>query len=84
MLLAIVGDVVGSDDGFDSHRAEDCVPFTHRRAFGTDDTVCTIAVADALVYDHPPALALKTWGRRYWANGDWSARFPVRPSRAIA
>ena len=35
-----------------NYRAKDFKPFFHRRAFYTDDTVCTIAVADA----HPLVL----------------------------
>jgi hypothetical protein len=44
----------------------------HAEARFTDDTVCTVAVADALVDDRHPGHALKHWGRRYWENGGWS------------
>jgi ADP-ribosyl-[dinitrogen reductase] hydrolase len=75
MLGAIIGDIVGSVYEFDNHRAKGFLPLFHRRAFFTDDTVCTIAVAEALLRDQHPALALKSWGRRYWDNGGWGGRF---------
>lgn len=75
MLGAIIGDIVGSVYEFDNHRAKTFDPFFHPRAFYTDDTVCTIAVADALINKRPPAEALKDWGRRYWDNGGWGGMF---------
>ena len=66
MLGAIIGDIVGSVYEFNNYRAKDFTPFFHPKAFFTDDTVCTIAVADALVNeDKDPALTLLEWGRRY-------------------
>ena len=75
MLGAIIGDIVGSVYEFRNHRAKTFEPFFHRQSSFTDDTVCTIAVADALVNDRHPAAALKDWGRRYWDNGGWGQRF---------
>ena len=49
MLGAIIGDIAGSVYEFNNYRAKDFQPFFHPKAFFTDDTVCTIAVADALV-----------------------------------
>jgi ADP-ribosyl-[dinitrogen reductase] hydrolase len=77
MLGAIIGDIVGSVYEFNNYRAKDFQPLFHRKAFFTDDTVCTIAVADALVYDRHPALALKDWGQRYWENGGWGRSFAL-------
>ncbi|WP_297832062.1 ADP-ribosylglycohydrolase family protein [Thermomonas sp.] len=77
MLGAVIGDIVGSVYEFDNHRAKDFQPFFHPQAFFTDDTVCTIAVADALLDDKDPAVALREWGRRYWSNGGWGQRFAV-------
>jgi ADP-ribosylglycohydrolase len=77
MLGAIIGDIVGSVYEFHNHRFKGFSPFLHPNAFYTDDTVCTIAVADALVHDRHPALALKDWGRRYWDNGGWGQRFAL-------
>jgi ADP-ribosylglycohydrolase len=77
MLGAIIGDIVGSVYEFNNYRAKDFTPFFHRRAFFTDDTVCTIAVADALVNARHPAEALKDWGTRYWENGGWGRSFAL-------
>ena len=77
MLGAIIGDIVGSVYEFNNYRAKNFTPFFHRRAFYTDDTVCTIAVADALINERHPGEALKEWGQRYWENGGWGGRFAV-------
>jgi ADP-ribosylglycohydrolase len=77
MLGAIIGDIVGSVYEFRNHRSKVFEPFFHPNAFYTDDTVCTVAVADALVNDRHPAQALKDWGRRYWDNGGWGQRFAM-------
>jgi hypothetical protein len=75
MLGAIIGDIVGSVYELRNHRAKTFRPFFHPQSSFTDDTVCTIAVADALVNDRDPAESLKDWGRRYWDNGGWGQRF---------
>ena len=75
MLGAIIGDIVGSVYEFNNYRAKDFTPFFHPKAFFTDDTVCTVAVADALTAQTDPAVALRTWGRRYENNGGWGIRF---------
>lgn len=71
MLGAIIGDIVGSVYEFDNYRATDFEPFFHPNAAFTDDTVCTIAVADALLQGKAPEWLLKEWGRRYWGIGGW-------------
>lgn len=75
MLGAIIGDIVGSVYEFKNYRAKNFQPFFHPNAFFTDDSVCTAAVADALTRHIDPAIALRTWGRRYWKNGGWGMRF---------
>lgn len=77
MLGAIIGDIVGSVYEFNNCRSKDFEPFFHHKAFFTDDTVCTIAVADALVNNRHPAAALKKWGTRYWENGGWGRSFAL-------
>ena len=77
MLGAIIGDIVGSVYEFNNFRAKNFHPFFHEKAFYTDDTVCTIAVAEALIHERDPAVALKDWGRRYWENGGWGQRFAL-------
>ena len=75
MLGTIIGDIVGSVYEFDNHRAKDFTPLFHPEAFFTDDTVCTVAIADALIHDKDPASTLRGWCRRYWDNGGWGQRF---------
>lgn len=77
MLGAVIGDIVGSVYEFHNYRAKDFSPFFDPDVFFTDDTVCTMAVADALINDRHPALALKDLGRRYWDNGGWGQRFAM-------
>ena len=77
MLGAIIGDIVGSAYEFHNYRAKDFRPFFHPNARFTDDTVCTIAIADALVFGKPPADALREWGRQYWDTGAWGQRFAL-------
>jgi len=48
MLGAIVGDIVGSVYEFDNHRSKDFPLFREDSKF-TDDTILTIATADALM-----------------------------------
>ncbi len=68
MLGAIIGDIVGSIYEFDNYRSKDFEFFGQRADF-TDDTVCTIAVADALLHGKPPADALYVWCNRYPGRG---------------
>jgi ADP-ribosylglycohydrolase len=68
MLGAIIGDIAGSIYEWENHRSKD-FEFFGRRADFTDDTVCTIAVADALLNDRPPAEALHDWCNRYPGRG---------------
>lgn len=77
MLGAIIGDIVGSVYEAHSHRSKLFEPLFHPDASFTDGTVCTIAVADALINDRHPGVALKDWGRRYWNNGGWGQRFAM-------
>lgn len=80
MIGAIVGDVVGSVYEWRNHRSKE-FPLFHPNAFFTDDSLCTIAVADCLLTGGDPAERLRHWGRRYpdlgyggryrhWLNGD--------------
>ena len=61
MLGAIVGDIVGSPYEFDRHNIKTTVfPLLSERSHFTDDTVMTLAVADALMATLP--------GRGPWAS----------------
>lgn len=64
MLGAIIGDIVGSPYEF----ANTCIlrfPLFSDRSSFTDDTICTIAVADALVRGIPFETSLREWCHRY-------------------
>ena len=57
MLGAIVGDIVGSVYEFDNHRSKDFPLFQKDSKF-TDDTILTIASADALMGEGLNSLPL--------------------------
>ena len=70
MLGAIIGDIVGSiyefaNPAFKSKEFQ----FFSSRCFFTDDSVCTVAVADILLHDLPPAQTMQAWCRRYPGRG---------------
>ena len=75
MLGAIVGDIVGSIYEFNNCCDKDFLPFFHPQAKITDDTVCTVAVADILLNQKDPATTLRDWCLRYEYVGGWGARF---------
>lgn len=66
MLGAIIGDIVGSIYEPKDRRikTKDFPLFSDNSRF-TDDSVCTVAVADSLLHDLPPAETMRTWGKRY-------------------
>lgn len=68
MLGAIIGDIVGSIYEFRNLRSKQFELFGPRTDF-TDDSVCTIAVADALLSGRDPAKALRDWCSRYPDRG---------------
>jgi ADP-ribosylglycohydrolase len=65
MLGAIVGDVVGSIYEFDNIKTKDFPLFSDGSKF-TDDTVCTVAVAECLLDESDPAMSLRKWCTKYW------------------
>ena len=64
MLGAIIGDIVGSVYEFDPIKTKNFDILTSR-CFFTDDSVCTIAVADILLHDLPPPETMQKWCQRY-------------------
>lgn len=68
MIGAIIGDIVGSIYEFDNVRTKDFPLFSEESKF-TDDTVCTVAVADTLLNDKDAAATLLQWCRRYSGRG---------------
>lgn len=77
MLGTITGDIIGSAYEKANCRAKDFAPLFHLKAHFTDDTVCTVAIADALLTGTKPTVALQTWGRRYEHIGGWGQRFAL-------
>jgi len=76
MLGAIAGDIVGSVFEFDNLRDQDFPLFAEGAAF-TDDTVLTVALAEALLHGGDYAEAMKRWYARYPEVG-YGGRFRHR------
>lgn len=74
MLGAIAGDIIGSFYEKRNLKRKDFSLF-HPQARFTDDTVCIVAVADALLNDRDPVHSLQDWGQRYEDVGGWGQRF---------
>lgn len=67
MMGAIIGDLVGSVYEWNNRKNKD-FPLFREDSFFTDDSVMTVAVAEALMEGGTPKhyiQALKKWGRRY-------------------
>lgn len=66
LLGAAIGDIVGSRFEFDNYRATDFALFTAASTF-TDDTICTVAVAEWLQQGGKDDLAayMRYWCRKY-------------------
>ena len=75
---AIIGDIAGSVWEFDdSMRSKPEKLFSDGCQF-TDDTVMTVAVADALMNDKPIAKTLRDWGNAYkFPMGGYGGRFAM-------
>jgi ADP-ribosylglycohydrolase len=74
MFGALIGDLVGSVYEWNNVKRKDFQPLIHPRAFFTDDTVLTVAVADALLNGRGFVESFKDWGHRYPDSG-WGSRF---------
>ncbi len=75
MLGAIIGDIVGSAYEFNPTNDYNFELFPAEADF-TDDTICTIAVADALLRQRPFGESLHEWCRRYpYPKGGYGGRF---------
>jgi ADP-ribosylglycohydrolase len=75
MLGTLIGDIIGSAYEFSHFKGKDFAPLFHPKARFTDDTVCTVAVADALIRGTDPQATLIDWCKRYAENGGWGKRF---------
>lgn len=75
MLGAIIGDIVGSRFEFNPTNDYDFELFTEECGF-TDDTVCTVAIADAILKGRDYGESLHDWCRRYLEPmGGFGGRF---------
>lgn len=64
MIGAIIGDIVGSRFEFHNTNKSDFKLFTKECDF-TDDTICTVAVADAILHNKSFEDALREWCHKY-------------------
>ena len=77
MLGAIIGDIVGSRWEFNPTNDYYFELFSNKNDF-TDDTVCTIAVADAILRHKDFGTTLHEWCRRYpHPMGGYGGRFAM-------
>lgn len=74
MFGALIGDLVGSVYEWNATKRKDFQPLIAAHAFYTDDSVLTIAVADAFLNGRDLVASFKDWGRRY-PNSGWGSRF---------
>ena len=68
MLGAIAGDIIGSPYEFTNHKNYNFPLFSEKSTF-TDDSVLTVAVADALMHRLDIAQTLKLYANRYPGRG---------------
>jgi ADP-ribosylglycohydrolase len=77
MLGAIAGDMIGSVYEFRNHKTKEFPLFTARSSF-TDDSILTIAVADAILHQKDYVTAFQEYYRKYPnPMGSYGARFHV-------
>lgn len=75
MLGAIIGDIVGSRFEFNNTNRTDFELF-HKDCSFTDDTICTVAIADAILRGISYEKSLLEWCRRYpHPMGGYGGRF---------
>lgn len=75
MLGAIIGDIVGSRFEFGEAPKKDFTLFTDDCGY-TDDTICTVAIADAILHERSYQESLRDWCHRYpRPMGGYGGRF---------
>lgn len=77
MLGTLIGDIIGSAYDFSHFKGKDFIPLFHPKTRLTDDTVCTVAVADAMIRGADPKATLIDWCKRYAENGSWCKKFAL-------
>ena len=73
MIGAIIGDIIGSRFEFHNHRSTE-FEFFHPDCTFTDDTVMTVAVADAILNGRPFGEVMHEYARNYPGRG-YGGRF---------
>lgn len=83
MLGAVIGDIVGSRFEFQNTNRTDFTLFTPECGY-TDDTICTVAVAEALLRKGDYGKSIHAWCNRYpnpmGAYGGNFARWVASPN----
>lgn len=74
MWGAVIGDLIGSVYEWHPIKTKDFDPLIHPKAHVTDDSVLTVAVADALINGRDLVESFKDWGHRY-PDAGWGGRF---------
>ncbi|GHV80317.1 hypothetical protein AGMMS49944_21080 [Spirochaetia bacterium] len=76
MYGAIIGDICGSIYEFSNHKTErpEEIELINQKCLYTDDTVLTIAAADAILSDKDYRRTFIQWGRKY-INSGYGSRF---------
>ena len=64
MYGAILGDLIGAPWEFKRMMRKDFNPLIRPDTGITDDSIMTVAIADSLLHEIPPAEAMRDWGRR--------------------
>jgi ADP-ribosyl-[dinitrogen reductase] hydrolase len=64
MYGAILGDLIGAPWEFKRMKRKDFAPLIRPDTGITDDSIMTVAIADSLLHEIPPAEAMRDWGRR--------------------
>lgn len=73
MIGAIIGDIIGSEYEWKNIKSTDFSLYSHKSRY-TDDTVLSIAIADALLNNTNYGIAIKKWGNKY-PNAGYGGNF---------
>lgn len=74
MLGAITGDIIGAPYEFNNIRTTQFPLLDSKQCFFTDDSILTIALADAILHDRDYAQTMRAYYRNY-PNAGYGARF---------
>lgn len=81
MLGVIIGDIIGSVYEFANTKN---FPLFSQGCSFTDDTICTVAIADAILRGVPYRDSLLSWCRRYpHPMGSYGGSFSRLPARGV-